>query len=160
MIIRRYEPSDCRRMAELFYDTVHTVNAQDYTAEQLDAWATGEIDLDAWNRSFLAHFSVVAEEDGTVVGFGDIDETGYLDRLYVDKDYQRRGVASSICERLEQAVVADDIYTHASITARPFFESRGYCVVKEQQAERGGVLLTNYRMRKTRQNDILSIKNT
>ena len=27
MIIRRYRPSDCGHMAELFYQTVHSVNA-------------------------------------------------------------------------------------------------------------------------------------
>ena len=37
MQIRKYRPSDCRELAELFYDTVHTVNAGDYTKEQLDA---------------------------------------------------------------------------------------------------------------------------
>lgn len=41
MQIRKYRPSDCRELAELFYDTVHTVNAGDYTKEQLDAWTTG-----------------------------------------------------------------------------------------------------------------------
>ena len=52
MQIRKYRPSDCRELAELFYDTVHTVNAGDYTKEQLDAWATGHVDLEAWDRSF------------------------------------------------------------------------------------------------------------
>ncbi len=41
MEIRSYAPSDIREMAALFYDTVHTVNARDYTPAQLDAWATG-----------------------------------------------------------------------------------------------------------------------
>ena len=52
MQIRKYRPSDCRELAELFYDTVHTVNAGDYTKEQLDAWTTGHVDLEAWDRSF------------------------------------------------------------------------------------------------------------
>lgn len=42
MIIRAYRPEDCGEMAELFYNTVHTVNAKDYTKEQLDVWATGQ----------------------------------------------------------------------------------------------------------------------
>ncbi len=57
MLIREYQPSDCRQLAELFYDTVHRVNAKDYTKEQLDVWATGQIDLEKWNRSFQEHFS-------------------------------------------------------------------------------------------------------
>ena len=51
--------------------------------------------------------------------------------------------------RLEGAVQGD-VVTHASITARPFFEKRGYRVVKEQQVERNGVFLTNFVMVKRR----------
>ena len=148
MTLRDYTKTDCAELAELFYDTVHTVNAKDYTQEQLDAWATGKVNLEAWNESFQAHRTVVAEMDGKIVGFGDIDETGYLDRLYVHKDYQRRGVATAICNALEQNSNAAEFTTHASITARPFFEKRGYTVVREQQVERRGELLTNFVMRK------------
>lgn len=37
MILTGYRPADCRELAELFYDTVHTINAGDYTEEQLTA---------------------------------------------------------------------------------------------------------------------------
>ena len=90
-----------------------------------------------------------AEMDGKIVGFGDMDETGYLDRLYVHKDYQRRGVATAICDALEQRTKAAEFTTHASITARPFFEKRGYTVAREQQVERRGVWLTNFVMKKS-----------
>ena len=39
--------------------------------------------------------------------------------------------------------------THASITARSFFEKQGYRVIREQQVERKGLLLTNFVMEKT-----------
>lgn len=148
MILRNYSAADCPEMAELFYNTVHTVNAKDYSWEQLDAWATGQVDIEAWNRSFLAHHTVVAQQDGKIVGFGDMDETGYLDRLYVHMDYQRRGVATAICDALESGSRSAVFTTHASITARPFFEKRGYAVVREQRVGRKGVLLTNFVMRK------------
>lgn len=148
MYIRQYTPSDCIYFAELFYDTVHAVNARDYTAEQLDAWADGNVDIEAWNSSFLEHYTVAAVENGVIAGFGDIDKTGYLDRLYVHKDYQRRGIARAICDELESAVCTDRITTHASITAKPFFLRRGYIVVREQQVIRKGIPLTNYVMEK------------
>ena len=75
MILRKYAKTDCAELAELLYDTVHTVNAKDYTREQLDAWATGEINLEAWNESFQAHLTVVAEMDDQIVGFGDMDKS-------------------------------------------------------------------------------------
>lgn len=149
MLLRAYRASDCEGLARLFYNTVHTVNARDYRKEQLDAWAAGQMDLEKWNRSFEEHFSVVAVEDGRLVGFGDIDPSGYLDRLYVHSEYQGRGIATAICDRLE-AAVQKDIVTHASITAKPFFEKRGYRVVKAQRVERRGVFLSNFVMKKER----------
>ena len=147
MQIRRYTPADCPAMAALFYDTVHRVNCRDYAPEQLDGWATGQVGLDKWNRSFLAHHTLVAMKDGVLVGFGDMDSTGYLDRLYVHADYQGQGIATALCDALEKAVPGP-ITTHASITAKPFFQGRGYRVVKAQQVQRQGILLTNYVMEK------------
>ena len=149
MIIRKYQPSDCKELTELFYNTVHNVNAKDYTKEQLDVWATGKVDLEKWNESLQEHFSIVAVDDEIIVGFGDIDKTGYLDRLFVHASYQRKGIATAICNQLEQTVQGD-ITTHASITAKPFFEKRGYKIVKEQQVERQGIFLTNFCMKKSR----------
>lgn len=141
--IRQYQQSDCKELTELFYNTVHTVNAKDYTKEQLNVWATGQVDLEKWDLSLQEHYSVVAVENNVIVGFGDIDKTGYLDRLFVHADHQGKGIATAICDRLEQ-FVKKNVTTHASITARPFFEKRGYKVVKEQQVERQGIFLTNY----------------
>ncbi len=53
MLIREYTTSDCERLAELFYETVHSVNAKDYTKEQLTVWATGDVDLSIWNKSLI-----------------------------------------------------------------------------------------------------------
>lgn len=59
-------------------------------------------------------------KNGIIVGFGDIDNTGYLDRLYVHKDYQNQGIAKAMCDKLEQHNAYNEITTHASITAKPF----------------------------------------
>ena len=148
MEIRQYREQDCEAITRLFYDTVHTVNAKDYSKEQLNAWATGNVDMNAWNTSFLEHNSVVAIVDEKIVGFGDMDHLGYLDRLYVHKDFQMQGIATAICNILEEQSDVDHYTTHASITAKPFFEKRGYHVIKEQQVERFGQKLTNFVMKK------------
>ena len=90
MILRKYINSDCEQLAKLFFKTVHSVNAKDYTKEQLDVWATGKVDLKDWDKSFMEHYTVVAIENNKIVGFGDIDKTGYLDRLYVHANYQEK----------------------------------------------------------------------
>lgn len=151
MRIRSYQSSDIKEMAEMFYNTVHTVNAEDYTGEQLDAWADGNPDLVKWDQSFQAHQTLIAEEDDRIVGFADIDRTGYLDRLYVHREYQGQGIATLLCDLLEELTEGNVITVHASITAKPFFERRGYRTVKRQQVERRGILLTNYIMEKDKQ---------
>ena len=149
MQLRGYKTSDCEQLAELFYRTVHSMNAKDYTEEQLNAWATGKVDLQEWDKSFREHKTIVAIEGDEIVGFGDMDNTGYLDRLFVHKDHQREGIASAICNKLECSVHGKRILTHASITARSFFEKkREYVAIIEQQVVRSGVPLTNCLMEK------------
>ena len=148
MQLREYIHSDCAQLAKLFYQTVHSVNARDYTQEQLDAWATGEVDLQVRDASFRAHRTIVATENGEIVGFGDMDGSGYLDRLYVHKDYQGQGIASAICDELERFAAGKTFTTHASITAKLFFQHRGYHVVRKQEVLRRGVALTNFVMEK------------
>ena len=153
--LRPYRPEDCPALAALFYETVHTVNAAHYTPAQLDAWAPAcGPDLAAWDKSFRAHRTLVAELDGRLAGFGDLDPAaGYLDRLYVHKDLQGRGVATALCNALEEAA-AGPVVTHASVTARPFFARRGYRVLRAQQVERRGVTLANYVMEKAQTGDL------
>lgn len=127
---------------------ISRINAKNYTKEQLNVWATGKIDIDVWNQSFLNHYTLVAIEKNMIVGFGDIDNTGYLDRLYVHKDYQGLGIATALCDRLEKQFTVEKITVHASITAKPFFEKRGYKVIKEQEVIRQNVSLINYLMEK------------
>ncbi len=147
MLLRKYKPSDCKILAELFYNTVHIINAKDYSEEQINAWANGNINLSKWNNSFLEHYTIVVEIDGIIVGFRDIDKTGYLDKLYIHHNFQCKGIATAICNELEKSVDTSKIITHASITAKGFFEQRGYKVITKQQVERQGIFLTNYVMK-------------
>ena len=64
-----YKTTDYEQLEQLFYNTVHSVNAKDYTSEQLDAWANGDVDLEKWDKSFSAHYTIVCVEDGLIVGF-------------------------------------------------------------------------------------------
>ena len=37
--VRRYQDGDAKFLSQIYYNTIHTVNAKDYTKNQLDAWA-------------------------------------------------------------------------------------------------------------------------
>ena len=149
MKIRRYAPDDTDEIINLFYNTVHTVNACDYTSEQLEAWAPRNMDSAEWHASLKRHFAIVVTDGKKIIGFGDIDANGYLDRLYVHAEYTSRGVGTAICRELE-SFARGDIITHASVTAKPVFERMGYVAVKEQSVMRRGVYLKNYVMKKKR----------
>lgn len=154
MILRKYKSDDCLNLLKLFYDTVRTINRKDYNDRQLSVWAPDnyiEEKYDIWQKSLSENFTIVAEKNGDIVGFGDIEKNGYLNRLFIHKDYQHRGIASSIVKELEkyaENICICTIITEASVTAKPFFERIGFSLVKEQLIEKKGVYLTNYLMKK------------
>lgn len=151
MEIRKYRPEDLPEIARLFEETIRQVNAGDYTKEQIQAWASRGWGLLGRNEFFERLYTLVALENGQITGYGNIDDAGYLDHLYVHKDWQGRGIASAICGRLEEyagKLGRERITVYASVTARPFFEKRGYTAVEEHQAVLDGISLTNYFMEK------------
>lgn len=102
MEIREYRESDLEAIVRLFYDTVHNINIRDYSSAQIEVWTAG-IDMERWNSTLSEHLSLVALDGSVVIGFGDIDESAYLDRLYVHHMYQRQGVGAALCDRLESS---------------------------------------------------------
>lgn len=151
MKIRKYNDADCLKIVELFYNTVHSVNAKDYNKAQLNAWAPEEYDLDAWRERLSKNYTIVAEKGSIITGFGSVDGFGYFDLLFVHKDYQGQGTATLIAEGIEKYALQKGFHritTESSITARQFFERRGYTVCQEQKVERGGEILVNFIMEK------------
>ena len=148
MVIRPYESSDCPTLAQIYYDTIHTVCAADYTPAQLDAWASGNVDLQVWDAYFLARHSFVAEMDGQIVGFSDMDDTGYLGRLYVHKDYQGLGIGKALYQTAESAVDVPRYTLQASVTAKTFYEKLGYRTIEMRQMPRKDQFITIFVMEK------------
>lgn len=146
-----YQESDLVTITALFYDTVHHINCRDYTKEQLAVWAPEEVDWERWRSSLAAHYTIVAKKNNQIVGFGDIDTEGYLDRLFVHKDFQRQGIATAILEHLESHARLNGINRIAadvSLTAKKFFLRQGYQVCKNQQVKRKNVIFNNFKMEK------------
>ena len=151
MELRRYRSEDLPVLARLFGETVRRVNIRDYTRAQAEAWAAGEADLLARDDWFRRLYTLVAVVDGRIAGYGNVDDTGYLDHLFVRWDCQGQGVATALCDALEarcRELGMDAVTVHASRTALPFFLRRGYAVEREQQVPVRGQVLTNYAMGK------------
>lgn len=151
MEVRLYRPTDTSALACLFTDTVRTINSTDYSSEQIAVWAPEPPDVSHWRDRLSRRAVFVAENDDEVIGFVTFQADGHLDHLYVHYRFQRRGVATALCQRVEQEARVNSIrrlFTEASITARPFFERAGFRVMAPQVVRHRGVSFTNFRMEK------------
>lgn len=86
--IRPFVIDDRASVGELFYNTVHSINARDYSKEQLDIWAPLESKSGNFPRPLENNFSYVAIFRSQIVGFADLTISGYIDRFYVHEDFQ------------------------------------------------------------------------
>lgn len=149
LTIRSYKSDDAAELLALFRHTVREINSVDYNPVQIGAWASEEIDIHEWHTRFAGRFAYVAMLDGRIVGFADMTTAGYLDRLYVSAQHQRRGIAKTLLAKLKSDASESgiaEIITEASITAKPFFEASGFVSLCKQTVECRGVKFTNYRM--------------
>lgn len=151
ILIRDYERGDCSAITVLFYETVHSVNSKDYSGEQIRAWATEVPDAGAWHSRMVRRCTLVAEEDGHVIAFAELERDGHLDMLYCRKDAIGRGVGWHLYQAVEKRATVlglKRIFAEASITARPFFERQGFILRRQRTVTRGGVEMTNFAMEK------------
>ena len=135
----------------LFHETIEHVCASDYPPDQIKAWSAAGEDLPKWWYRLENQYFLVAETDKFLVGFGSLDHGGHIDLLYVHKDYQKQGIAGRILSGLEKEAQnqgKENVSAEVSITARPFFEKRGYIVLKEQLVRLKRIELINYVMLK------------
>jgi putative acetyltransferase len=151
MRIRPFTPDDLRPLVTLFTETVHRINSRDYTPEQLAVWAPLTHDWPRWQNRFKGLHTLIAEQDGKILGFTAFTGQGYVDFLFVHHEHQRQGVAQALLTEAESQLRALGVQratAHASVTARRFFEAMGYVVLEQRWFEKDGVTLTNFAMDK------------
>jgi putative acetyltransferase len=152
MLIRNYHPGDAAAVTNLFYETVRSVNLQDYSDEQVHAWAPAVPDPDIWNSRLRERCTLIAEENGQICAFAELERDGHLNMFYCRKDVIRRGVGLALYSEVELKAIGlglERIFTDASITARRFFEHCGFLVLRKQTVTRNGIKLSNFRMEKS-----------
>lgn len=147
--IHVYTPSDLDAVIDIFVAAVREAASKDYSPAQVEAWA--QVNRDGWNRARNSRPTWIARSGSTVVGFTDLEPDGHLDMMFVHPAHQGKGVAHALFDTVETAARDQGlkvIFTEASITARPFFESCGFTVLASQLVEKRGQQLRNYRMAK------------
>lgn len=124
-IIRKFNEFDLKRVMRIWYDG--NLEAHDF------------IDREYWDRNFgyvkraLSEAEVyVYEVNGYVVGFVGIDD-GYLEGLFVDKEYRGLGVGTKLVDYIKEKY---DFFTlhvfENNYGAITFYENRG--LIKKEES--------------------------
>ncbi|MBH0117026.1 GNAT family N-acetyltransferase [Salinibacterium sp. NG253] len=151
--VRPYRPADAAPTLAVFLSAVTITASADYSPQQIAAWARAdEREIPVWDQSMSARNSFVALVDGEIAGFSDVSSDGYIDMMFVSPQHSRQGVAAALLDFIEVIArerASPSLSANVSVTARPFFEKRGFQVEAEQHPVLNGVELNNFTMTKS-----------
>jgi putative acetyltransferase len=149
MQIRSFREGDAPVLRAIFYLSVHELARSDYSREQRRAWAPHNYDAAKWAERLRGNQPFVAEMNGCIAGFADLQPSGYIDHFFVAGAFAGRGVARALMAHIHEAAAHRGIaqlFANVSLTAEPFFAKHGFIVEARQRVEVRGVVLANARM--------------
>ena len=155
MYIRRLLDDEYEDVVKLITQTVHSVCADDYTKEELDAWAPSKFDVPKFRQNLSESLNLAAFEKGKLVGFISLERNGYINRLYTHKDFLHRGIASALFKKAEGWAMKNgicELSLDSSKTAEGFYIKMGFKKAGISTLSRGGVVLRNTVMKKVIKN--------
>lgn len=126
--IRRYQRDDANALWAVYFSAIHQVAAADYRDEQIEAWAPANFDSAKWSERMRGIAPFVAERDGTIVGYADLQPNGYIDHFFVAGGATRQGIGSRLMEQIHTTAVSsglESLFSDVSITARGHSSSAG-----------------------------------
>jgi putative acetyltransferase len=150
--IRYGKKEDLPEMQKLFVETIRAVCAKDYDEFQINVWISGANNSQRWIDIMNQQLVFIAELNEKIVGFSTLKNFEYIDLLYVDKDFQKQGVALNLFNVMEKTVIQNkrtELTSDVSITAKPFFEKIGFKTIEKQTVIRDNIGLLNYKMVKS-----------
>jgi len=150
MHIRRFKSGEERTLYEIYFSAIHLIASANYTPDQINAWAPRDVDQTIWERKIQNINPFVVELSGELVGYADLQPTGYIDHFFVSGRHPRLGVGTQLMEKLKQEAKSLgllELSADVSRTAQPFFEKFGFVVVEQRFPERHGVVIPNALMR-------------
>ena len=147
--IRPMRPGDGEQMQRLHRRAIMATSGDYYSLDERESWAFG-LRADRYVRPVDGHFDV-AEVDNVVVAFCDHGPDEVIG-LYIDPDFQGRGIGSALLgqaeDRMREAGTAV-AKVHASLSSQAFYERHGYREVERTtHTSRGGLILPSVRLHK------------
>jgi putative acetyltransferase len=151
MIIRNFKEGEENALHEVFLSSVHQLANQHYSSEQLNAWAPAQYDQTEWFKHICTLQPFVAEINGQIAGYADLQSSGYIDHFFVAASYANRGVGSALMAHIhsvaEQSKTAQ-LFSHVSLTAESFFLKHGFIAEANNSVVVNNVAMSNVRMYK------------
>ncbi|MBR0566868.1 GNAT family N-acetyltransferase [Azoarcus sp. L1K30] len=151
LVVREFRDGEEHLLWQVMHSSVHEIARAHYAPEQLAAWAPDTWHEEAWCALMRSNRPFVAEVDGRVAGYADVQADGYIDQFFVSGHAAGRGVGSALMRRIEErarSLGLDRLRSNVSLTAQPFFRRFGFEIEAEQVVEVRGVALRNASMRK------------
>jgi putative acetyltransferase len=151
MVIRRFRSGEEPALFDVYHSAIHLVAKHDYNTVQINAWAPRDLDQDLWMRKIQSIKPFVAELGGKLVGYADVQSSGYIDHFFVSGYHPRQGIGTRLMAALHEEAARiglAELTSDVSRTAQPFFEKFGFSIIEQRLPELRGVIIPNAFMRK------------
>jgi putative acetyltransferase len=135
MRIRKARLDDSAELARLHRGTIRHINKHDYSEQEIAVWSK-RTNARRFRTSHDLTIRYVAEEDGKIVGFSDINKADPSEfwGLYVHKDHIGHGIGSRLMQKMEEVarkMGAKKFTLESTKTAQSFYEKQGFRMVQK-----------------------------
>jgi putative acetyltransferase len=149
--VREFQLGDEPALRLVFESAIHEVAIRDYTLEQVNAWAPRQFDQALWAKRMRGIAPFVAELDGVIVAYADVQPNGYIDHFFVAARANRQGIGGRLMRRMHKRakdLCLTELTSEVSRTAQPFYMHFGFEIVDNHVSEVRGVGIEYAAMRK------------
>jgi putative acetyltransferase len=150
--LRPYLPTDVKRCAEIYRSSLEELAADDYDEAQREAWAARADDEAAFGKILGETLTLIALVGGSAADFASLKGADFIQMLFVDPEYARRGAGIALVEaltRLAGARGATTLTVEASDVAKPLFDRLGFVAQKRNLKRVADQWLANTTMTRT-----------
>ena len=144
------QPGEEPQLWQVFHSSVHQLAARYYSQAQVRAWSPDDLDPAWWAARMANIRPYVADLNGQIVGYTDLQPTGYIDHFFVAGTQPRRGIGRALMHHtlaLANQWQVRSLSSHVSLAAQAFYSKFGFQVAEVQTVTVRGVEIQHALMR-------------
>lgn len=147
--IEKAKLDDLKEIQAVFKHSIIKVCQKEYSLRERTVWSNSINNSDKWKNLLTEDYFIVAKIKGRIVGFSSLKGKDYLNLIYVHPDYVRKGIASQLFNTIKAQSIAlggNKMVSDVSLTAKSFFEKKGFTLINENKNGLENEILINFRM--------------